>query len=276
MTKTIVALIYDFDKTLSTTDMQNYAFIPKLGLTPSEFWGKTTEFAEKEGIEKILSYLYMMIKESKDKKIPLTKKYLNECGKDIKYFPGVESWFERINEYGKQRGVKIEHYVNSSGNKEIIAGSTIAKYFKAVYGCEFLFSPTSKEAYWPKTVINYTQKTQYLFRISKGAMNLKDDDKVNKKTSKRRIDMKNMVYLGDGLTDIPCMVLVRDNGGISIAITENEANATSKTILSDKRVNFSCKPNYKDGSKLDTIIKNFINRAAYQAVLDKADRQLKD
>ncbi|MEG0977860.1 MAG: HAD family hydrolase [Bacilli bacterium] len=276
MKKPIVALIYDFDKTLSTTDMQNYTFIPSLGLTPAQFWGATTEFADREGIEKILSYMYMMLSETKKHNIHLTKKFLIDCGKDIKYYPGVESWFDRIDKYGKEHGVNVEHYVNSSGNKEIILGSSICKYFKAVYGCEFLYSSQTKEAIWPKTVINYTQKTQYLFRISKGALDLKDDNKVNKKALKKRVEMKNMVYIGDGLTDIPCMVLVRDNGGISIAITDDETTFTSSTLLKDKRVNFSCKPNYKEGSKLETIIKNFIDRASVQAKLDETDRQLTD
>ena len=135
MKKPIVAIMYDFDKTLSTTDMQNYSFIPALGMKPDEFWGATGEFSKKTEVERILSYMYMMVKLSQDKGIKLTKKFLNDCGKNIEYFPGVEKWFQRINKYGQALDVKVEHYLLSSGTKEIVEGATIAKYFKEIYGC---------------------------------------------------------------------------------------------------------------------------------------------
>lgn len=167
MAKPIIAILYDFDKTLCTEDMQNYNFIPNLGLTPSEFWAKTSEVGNKYHMDKILAYMYVMQQEAKEKNIALTKEYLNSLGKGIKYFNGVTSWFDRINRFGESQGVEIEHYIISSGTREIIEGCSIAKEFKHIYGCEFLFDDVTKEAKWPKVAINYTNKTQFILEFLK-------------------------------------------------------------------------------------------------------------
>lgn len=266
--KPIVAIMYDFDKTLSTTDMQDYGFIPKLGMTPDEFWGATGEFTKKTGVERILSYMYMMVYLSKQKGIKLTKKELNSMGKNIQYFPGVETWFKRINEYGKSKGVKVEHYLVSSGTREIVEGCSIAKNFKEIYGCEFYFDPETEEPIWPKLAINYTQKTQYFFRISKGATNQGDDTKINEKTVNRRIPYSNIIYMGDGMTDVPCMVLVKQNGGSAIAIYDKKDSAGIKSLLKGGRVNYACHANYKEDSDLDKTIKLIIDGAATRAILN--------
>lgn len=271
MKQTIFAIIYDFDKTLATEDMQNYSFIPSLQMTPAQFWTQTTEYANKEKIEKILSYMYMMINCAKQHHISLTKKYLNDCGKNVKFFPGVEDWFKRIKEYGRTKNIKIEHYLCSSGNLEIIQGSSIYKEFKKAFGCEFLFDDKTKEAIWPKNVINYTQKTQYIFRISKGAYDLTDDDTVNKKTTNRRILYKNMIYIGDGLTDIPSMVLLNQQGGSSIAVSRGLSNQVITTLLKDKRCNYICPPDYRENKPIDRVVKKLIDRASINAELNKID-----
>ena len=210
--KPICAILYDFDSTLATTDMQNFGFIPALGLTPAEFWGETTRFSNETGCEKILSYLYTMIAMARQKGIKLDKAFLRECGKNIKFFPGVTTWFDRINQYGSEHGVKVEHYLISSGNKEIVEGCPIANQFKVMYGCEYVFDKNTGEAIWPKLAINYTQKTQYFFRISKGVYDATDDVGVNEKKPTRRIPYSNIVYIGDGMTDIPSMIIVKNNG----------------------------------------------------------------
>ena len=143
--KPICAILYDFDSTLATTDMQNFGFIPALGLTPAEFWGETTRFSNETGCEKILSYLYTMIAMARQKGIKLDKAFLRECGKNIKFFPGVTTWFDRINQYGAEHGVKVEHYLISSGNKEIVEGCPIANQFKVMYGCEYVFDKNTGE-----------------------------------------------------------------------------------------------------------------------------------
>lgn len=276
MAKPIVALMYDFDKTLSTTDMQNYSFIPNLDLTPEQFWGATGEFSEKEGVERILSYMYMMVAKAKEKGIKMTKEYLKECGKAIKYFPGVTTWFKRINEYGESKGVKIEHYLVSSGTKEILMGCSIFDEFTEAWGCEYYFDK-SGEPVWPKLAINYTQKTQFFFRIAKGATNATDDAGVNKKKDKKdlRVPYRNIIYLGDGMTDIPAMTLVKHNGGRSIALyPESTQIEKVREIYTDERCNFICKADYSTGSDLDKVVKLIIDSVAVSEELSRKEKSL--
>ena len=269
--KTKIAIIYDFDKTLATTDMQNYNFIKNVGLANSQFWEFTGKFCKENNCDKILGYMYMMIKCAKDAGIPLTRKFLNDCAKDVVLFPGVEKWFSRINDYAKAKNMVVEHYICSSGNKEIIEGTSIAKCFKKIFGCEFVYDSVTKEAIWPRNAINYTQKTQYLYRISKGVLDIKDDDKVNEKIKKKRILFKNMIYIGDGITDVPCMEIVKNAGGHAIAIMSENKEIT-KRLENDKRVQFIVKPDYREGSKLDTIVKKVIDLIEDQSYVDIYDK----
>ncbi len=254
--------------------MQNYSFIPALGMTPPEFWGATTEFSAKTNVERILSYMYMMVKLAKEKNIKLTREYLNNLGREIKFFNGVTSWFRRINEFGTSLGVQVEHYLVSSGTKEIIDGCAIAKEFKAIYGCEFYFDENSGEPIWPKTAINYTAKTQYFFRISKGALDQSDDNKVNEKISNRRIPYRNIIYFGDGMTDIPIMILVKENGGNSIAVYQPGSKEKVESLFEDGRVNYIAKADYSSGSDLDKVVKLIIQEIAVSSELARKQSQL--
>lgn len=263
--KPVVAIMYDFDKTLCTTDMQNYSFIPSVNMSPQEFWGATQEFGDKYQVEKILSYMYMMVKCAKDNNIKLTKPYLKKMGENISYYPGVLEWFDRINKFGADLGLKVEHYVVSSGTKEIIEGSSIAKKFTQIYGCEFYFDKDSDGdmvALWPKLTINYTQKTQFVFRISKGVTKISEDDKVNARMGKeqRHVQYQNMIYIGDGITDIPCMQLVKDKGGISIAVYNSKKKLNATQLFKDDRVNFICEADYSSGSEIDNIVTTQIQK----------------
>jgi 2-hydroxy-3-keto-5-methylthiopentenyl-1-phosphate phosphatase len=255
--KPIVAIIYDYDSTLSKSDMQNFGFIPALGMTPAEFWGATTKFSEETGCERTLSYLYMMVKITKEKGIKMDKAWLNQMGKNIQFFPGVLTWFKRINDYGKEAGVRVEHYLVSSGNKEIVEGSAIANEFKVLYACEFLYDKEGNPT-WPKLVINYTQKTQYFFRISKGVYDATDDIGVNEKKPDRRIPYSNMVYIGDGMTDIPAMIIVKNNGGKSIAVYPEGQEAKVRGLYEDGRVNYVCPANYSANSEIEKVMKLII------------------
>ena len=266
--KPICAILYDFDSTLAPTDMQAYSFIPQMGMTPEEFWGITGEFSKKTGCEKILSYLYTMIDVAKSKGIPMTRKFLNDCGKPIQYFPGVTTWFSRINAFGEAHGVKVEHYLVSSGNKEIVEGCSIAKEFKQLFGCEYIFDEVTGEAIWPKLAINYTQKTQYFFRISKGATDLDDDNRVNEKQTERRIPYGNIVYIGDGMTDIPSMIIVKNNGGRSIAVYPKGKEDKVASLKDDGRINFAAVADYSAGRKLEKILQLIIQSIAIRESLD--------
>ena len=270
MAKPIVAILYDFDKTLSTTDMQNYTFIPNLGMTPDEFWGETGKLSKQFEVERILSYMYCMIKIAKEKGIKLTKEYLKECGKAIKFYPGVTTWFKRINDYAAERGIQVEHYLVSSGTKEIVEGCSIYNEFKQVYGCEFLFDENG-EACWPKMAINFTQKTQFFFRIAKGAIKATDDAGVNEKTLDHRVEYKNIIYIGDGMTDIPSMTLVKKNGGHSIAIHPSDDKEVVQQIYNDERCDFICEADYSTNSEVDKVIKMLIDLVSVQEKLRKKE-----
>ena len=274
MDKPIVAIMYDFDKTLAITDMQNFNFIPNMGYTAEEFWNETSEFCDKEQIDKILGYMYMMIHAAKKNGIKLTRKFLNEQSKDIKYFRGVENWFNRIREYGKERGLIIEHYLITSGNKEIVEATSIAKEFKAIFGCEYIYDETG-EAIWPKLMINYTQKTQFIFRISKGLISDNDDKKINEKTMTRRIPYNRMIYLGDGLTDVPSMIVVKENGGNSIAVYKKGERDKVVHLFEDQRVNFICKADYSENSELDKVIKLILDSIVIDESLTRRKLEIK-
>lgn len=273
MNRPIVAILYDFDKTLSTTDMQNYAFIPNLGMTPEQFWSETSKLSEKYEVERILSYMYCMVKMAKEKGIKLTKKYLNECGKNIILYPGVSTWFKRINEYASERGVAVEHYLVSSGTKEIVEGCSIFQEFKQAYGCEFLYDENG-EACWPKMAINFTQKTQFFFRVAKGAIKPTDDAGVNEKTPGLRVEYRNIIYVGDGMTDIASMTLVKKNGGHSIAVHPKDDKDIVKQIYNDKRCDFLVETDYSAGSEIDKVIKMLIELISVTEKLERKEKIL--
>ncbi|MBR1746842.1 MAG: haloacid dehalogenase-like hydrolase [Clostridia bacterium] len=255
--------MYDFDKTLSTRDMQEYSFIPKLGMTAKEFWEETDRLAVTENMDRILAYLRLMLKKAAERGVAVTRDKFVELGKDIEYFPGVETWFARIDEFGKEHGVVVEHYVISSGLKEIIEGSSVYKNFKRVYACEFLYDHNGV-AVWLKTAVNYTNKTQFLFRINKGSLDLYEDAELNGYTEeeKRRVPFRNMIYIGDGMTDVPCMKLVKLNKGQSIAVFRRRKKDTAERLIKENRVDYITEANYEEGSELDLIVKTAIEKIA--------------
>lgn len=274
MKKPVIAICYDFDKTLAINDMQSFSFIPNLGLTTQEFWAKCNNFAKRHGMDITLCYLLTMIHQCKKKNIPLSREYLCGLGKDIKFFDGVETWFRRLNRYAETKGVKLEHYLISSGNKEILEGCKIIDEFDGVFGCEFLYDKTGA-AIWPKTLINHTLKTQCLFRICKGAHDLSDDKTVNRRTAKKHVEFRNMIYIGDGVTDVPCMTLVKERGGTSIAVYQDGQKDISLELVAENRVNYACKTNFKTGSGLEKLVKLIIDSLTLQEKLFSKERKTK-
>ena len=277
MAKITIGIMYDFDKTLCTTDMQNYSFMNDIGMNPEDFWNICSKQTQKYTMDKILSYMYMMLKHAKEKGIKITEEYLNSLGQSVVLYRGVTTWFDRINAFGEAIGVNVEHYVISSGIKEIIEGSPIAKYFKKIYGCKFLYDDKTKEAIWPSLAINYTQKTQYIFRISKGALDETDELKLNSETrdSLRAIQYRHMIYIGDGLTDIPCMQLLKDKGGKSIALYQTHNRDKVIKLVEDGRINYVCVADYSLNSNLEKIVKLMIeNMAMLENLKNKENKQL--
>lgn len=275
--KPIIAIMYDFDKTLSTKDMQEFGFIPSLDISSKEFWGETAQLGQNENMDPVLAYMYQMLKKASQKGVPVTRESFVALGKDIKYFPGVEDWFERINQYGEQNGVIIEHYVISSGTKEIIEGSSIKKHFKKIYACEFLYDQDNV-AIWPKLTVNYTNKTQFLFRINKGVLDVWDDERLNAFVNEedRRVPFRNMIYIGDGLTDVPCMKLVKSNNGQSIAVFNKRKKEIAAQLMSENRVDFITEADYTKDSELDHIVKTIIKKMAVVENLSRLHDKHKD
>ena len=272
--KPTVAILYDFDKTLCTKDMQEYAFIPSLGLSAEEFWTETGKLAKSEKMDSILAYMYLMVRKSKAKMLPLKRDNFVSLGESVEFFPGVESWFDRISEFGKECGVEIEHYIISSGLKEIIEGCPICHKFKEVYACEFHYDENGV-ADWPKTAVNYTTKTQFLFRINKGVTDITDDVNLNRfiPNDDRPIPFRNMIYIGDGMTDVPCMKLVKVNGGQSIAVYRDQRRETVEELLRDRRVDFVAPADYENGNELDGIVRNIIRKMAVVNELVETNRR---
>ena len=274
--KPIVAIMYDFDKTLCTKDMQEYTFIPNLGLTANEFWAKSNSLSKEKQMDPILSYMYVMLDEAHRSRISIHRKDFVALGKDLEFYPGVIEWFQHINHFGKELGVNIEHYIISSGLQEIIEGSSIYGEFKKVFACEFLYDENDV-ACWPKNAVNYTTKTQFLYRINKGILDISNDKDLNKFTPEddRVVPFRNMIYIGDGLTDVPCMKLAKVNGGYSIAVYQGKKKSKVEDLLLDKRVDFIEPADYSEGSELDKTICNILCKMAMNdSLIAQSKRQI--
>ena len=270
----IVAFLYDFDKTLCTTDMQDYAFIPSLGMTPAEFWTVANEFGRRHRIDAILAYMYTMIQESERKGLPFTRADLVEKGRNIEFFPGVESWFERINAFGQSQGVTVEHYIISSGLREIIEGSSISGAFKEIYASEFYYNEAGRPV-WPKLAVNFTAKTQFVYRINKGVLDVSDDKTLNDSMpdDSKRVPFHNMVYVGDGLSDVPCMKMMRAYGGQAIAVYQESNRPGVEDLLAKGRVDFIFRADYSEGTALDMTVKDIIRKIAISDRLGEENLQ---
>ena len=259
----IVAFLYDFDKTLCTTDMEDYAFIPSLGMTPREFWSRANGFGHANRMDGILAYMYTMIRESEKRNLPFTRESLREMGRDIVLFPGVQEWFGRINAFGDSQGVQVEHYIISSGLREIIEGSGISREFKEIYASEFYYDGEGRPV-WPKLTVNFTAKTQFVYRINKGVLDVSDDKTLNDSMpdDSKRVPFTNMVYMGDGLSDVPCMKMMRAYGGQAIAVYQESNRMGVEDLLAKGRVDFIFPADYSEGTALDQTVKNIIRKMA--------------
>jgi len=270
--KPVLAICYDFDKTLSPSDMQAQGYIQSVGYDETdEFWKKSNQLASSNDMDQNLAYMYMMVTEA-DGRIVVNKKNLASYGEKVELFAGVEDWFDRINEYGKKAGVIVEHYVISSGLKEMIEGTSIARknVFEKIYASSFYYNEKGA-AKWPSQVVNYTNKTQFLFRIEKGTLDI-NDPAVNDSFAPNeiRVPFRNMVYVGDSDTDIPCMKLVNSYGGSSIAVYNPSTKDKTKAykMIRENRIKYFAPADYTDGSELDTLVKAIIDKTAASEKLE--------
>lgn len=261
--KPVIAICYDFDKTLTPDDMQAQGYIQSVGYEVASFWRETNEFAQANEMDSNLSYMYKMVQEAEGNLV-LTKQALADYGSKVALFPGVDTWFERIRKYGEDHGVIIEHYIISSGLKEMIEGTKIAKdgAFEKVYASSFYYNDRGV-ARWPAQVINYTNKTQFLFRISKGVLDINDPG-VNDyfRPEDIRIPFRNMVYIGDSDTDIPCMKLINTSGGHSIGVYDPATGNKDKVfkMMADNRIRYFAPADYTEGSSLEALLHSIIDK----------------
>lgn len=266
-----VALIYDFDKTLSTHDMQEFGYFDDLGMNDSStFWKEVDEWSISHHMDHILTYLYAMVKTSKEKHQAITKESLAKYGPQIEYFDGVEQWFDLIKEEGIKRDIEVEHYIISSGLKEIIEATPIAKHFKKIYACEFLYDE-NKEAVWPKLAVNYTMKTQFVFRINKGILEIENDQDLNEHLDEhlKYMPFTHMIYIGDGFTDVPSMKLIRSNGGHAIAVypKKDQSANVSQELLKYQRVDYSALADYRKDQRLHHLVCAILDHLSNEKVL---------
>ena len=262
-----VALVYDFDGTLAPGNMQEFGFVQAIGKDPNEFWNRTYEMAVGNDASTILCYMYLMLQEAKANGISLKRDNFRKFGSMIKLYQGVEEWFSLINQYGKSIGLNIQHYINSSGLKEMVEGTSIAKEFENIYACSFLYD-TEGNAYWPAVAVDYTTKTQFLFKINKGIKEVSDNKKINEYVAKedRPIPFERMIYFGDGETDVPSMSVVKSQGGHAIAVYgDPKKKATATKLINANRVDFMCMADYSEGREVyDTVCRILIKiRADY-------------
>ncbi len=268
----VLAICYDFDRTLTPDDMQAQGYIQSVGYDVGKFWDESNELAQKNDMDTNLAYMYKMLEEAEGNFV-FNKKALAEYGSRVSLFPGVRDWFERIRQYGTKHGVTVEHYIISSGLKEMIEGTEMAKNgaFEKIYASSFYFNSRGV-AVWPAQAINYTNKTQFLFRIEKGVLDINDPG-VNDyfPPEEIRVPFRNMVYIGDSDTDIPCMKLVNSYGGHSIGVYDPNTADKAKVykMMHNNRIRYFAPADYSENSDLDRLIKSIIEKtAAYEALED--------
>ncbi len=269
-----LAIVYDFDGTLAPGNLQEVQFIPDIGMKPEDFWAEVGSLSQQNQADDILMYMYLMLEKAREARIPVRREDFRKRGQAIVLFEGVLDWFDRITAYGRSEGIRIENYIVSSGNAEIIEGTPIASKFTKVYASKFHFDANGV-ADWPALAVNYTTKTQYLFRINKGAHDLSDNSKINEyvEKEKRPVPFENMIYIGDGATDVPCFRLVKDQGGISIAVfrpRKKGAREYAERFRQEGRVHSVVLANYGEGGKLEEVVQRRIQVLAARGALEKA------
>lgn len=259
-----MAICYDFDKTLSPDDMQAFTLIPSLEMEKSDFWAQSNKLAQDNRMDNNLAWMYQLLQLSQIKRKSIKREYFREVGKSVPLFKGVEKWFDRVNNYASKKGIEVEHYIISSGLKEIIEGSVIADKIKRIYASSYLYSADGI-AEWSAQAVNYTNKTQYIFRIAKGIFD-ENDERVNDSMQnyELHIPYENFVYIGDSATDIPCMRLVKSKGGYSIGVYDPDKKMKDKVyrLYADGRLSYYTAADYSAQGELMHYMKTIIDEIA--------------
>lgn len=272
-----LAIAYDFDGTLAPGNMQEFDFVPKIGMSKKKFWLEVEDLAREHDADGILMYMKHMLDKAGAAQVPVRKSDFVEFGRSVELFEGVESWFDRIDGYGRTFGLKVEHFIISSGIREMIEGTPIGKKFAAIYASSFVYDHHGV-ARWPALAVNYTTKTQFLFRINKGVLNVHDNSRINEYVAKheRPVPFENIVFVGDGDTDIPCFRLVKEQGGHAIAVYKpNTRGAKSKAekLVRDGRVNFIAPANFGEHGEIEIFLKRIIEKVAADGALQQLGKR---
>lgn len=270
-----MAICYDFDKTLSPDDMQTFTLIPSFGFDKNTFWNESNALAQDNLMDKNLAWMYLLLRYSNTKRLSIKKDYFNKIGADVPLYDGVTTWFERMNKYAESKGIELEHYIISSGLKEIIEGSSIASQFKRIYASSYLYSADGV-AEWPAQAVNYTNKTQFIFRIAKGFYE-EYYERVNNSMNDAdlTIPYENIVYIGDSATDIPCMRLAKSKGGYSIGVYDPVKNNRDNVyqLYNDGRISFYAPADYRARSNISKFMKQIIDEIAAREAM-KTERKV--
>ena len=270
--KTPMAICYDFDGTMAPGRMQDRQFIPStIGMDVDEFWEEVNRNTVLQQADPILSYMFIMLEQARQAGITICQKDLAQTGPGITFFPGVTSWFKRVNTYADHRGVRLSHFVISSGNSEIIENTPIANEFERIYASRFLYDQQDR-AVWPARIVDFINKPNYLYRINKGALDQQSLFVINDfiPEPERAIPFENMVYIGDGETDVPCFQTIMSQGGLSIAVHQPEGREDARRYLDEGRVAAAVEADYRPDSPLDQIIRCQIDLVAAQDRLRNA------
>jgi hypothetical protein len=276
-----IAIVYDYDQTLSPNYMQEEVLFPAFGIDAKRFWKKCQELVAAEGYDHELAYMRVML-EYLDMDRP-TNARLRELGRDLRFYPGLPEMFDDfsaglLTPQHEAHGIRLEHFIISSGLKALIDGSRVAPYVKAIFGCEFAEDAQGRITF-PKRVISHTQKTQYLFRINKGLLELTQDVNDHMPAEVRPVPFEHMIYVGDGPTDVPCFAVVRQNGGHAIAVynPHDESRASFKKCYqlanNANRVRHIAPADFRAGSHLRLLLEQMVEDVATR-ILDRRARDL--
>tara|TARA_B100000035_G_scaffold163335_1_gene139113 strand:- start:2733 stop:3563 length:831 start_codon:yes stop_codon:yes gene_type:complete len=254
MRQNTIALVYDFDGTLIPKTMQEYTIIPRLKLNSNKFWSQIIKEANDTEGEIMMIYMRQLIAHAESMNVNITREEFKVMASKIKYFNGVESWFDNINQYikSKHKKIRVAHYVISAGHHEILESTSIRHNLTNVFGSQYYFDDNG-HATFPKNVVTDTAKTQFLFRINKGKEKVSDSINSHMPEHKRPIPFENMIYIGDGLTDVPSMALIKKQNGHAVSVfpkNSKEQKKVSADLLSAKRVDFIAEANYTKSSVL--------------------------
>lgn len=272
-----MAICYDFDGTLSPGNMQEYGFMASIHANPKQFWEKNNKYAAKNFADVNLAYMKLMLEEAGRSGVPYNKEAFKKYGQSVKLYKGVESWFKRINTYGKKHGIDVKHYIISSGLKEIIENTSIGKNFEYIFACAYIYDANGIPV-WPANVVNYTSKTQYLFRINKDCCDINDNKTINAyiKESDRPVPFKHMIFIGDGNTDIPAMKMVKSQGGHAIAVynaSKKGKKEAARHLITEDRVNIIADADYSNNKAIDIYVKSVIDKIEIDNKINRLERE---